>query len=308
VGSGAYRMERVLVSGASGPIGAAILPTLERAGSEVVRLVRGPARPGGSDQISWDPMVETGGLSGAAVSGFDGVIHLAGESVVGRWTDGKKKAIRESRVRGTRNLATALARSESKPKVFVCASAIGFYGDRGEEVLNEESASGQGFLPEVCREWEAASRIAAEAGIRTVNLRFGVVLSRKGGALQKMLTPFKLGLGGRIGNGKQWFSWVHGEDVAGAVQHALRTESLSGAVNMVAPNPVRNAEFTKVLASVLGRPAFFPVPGFALGLVFGEPAAKELFLASQRVEPTKLKASGYRFQFDELRGALESLV
>jgi uncharacterized protein len=271
-------------------------------------LVRGPARAVEGEQISWDPMAEMGGLSAAAVSGFDGVIHLAGETVVGRWTDEKKKAIRESRVRGTRNLATALARAESKPKVFVCASAIGFYGDRGEEVLNEESASGQGFLPEVCREWEAASRIAAEAGIRTVNLRFGVVLSGKGGALQKMLTPFKLGLGGRIGDGKQWFSWVHVEDVAGAVQHALRTESLTGAVNMVAPSPVRNAEFTKVLASVLGRPAFFPVPGFALGLVFGEPAAKELFLASQRVEPGKLKGSGYRFQFDELRGALESLV
>ncbi len=301
-------MERVLISGASGPIGAAILPNLERAGVEVVRLVRGPARAVEGEQISWDPMAEMGGLSGAAVSGFDGVIHLAGETVVGRWTDEKKKAIRESRVRGTRNLATALARAESKPKVFVCASAIGFYGDRGEEVLNEESASGQGFLPEVCREWEAASRIAAEAGIRTVNLRFGVVLSGKGGALQKMLTPFKLGLGGRIGDGKQWFSWVHVEDVAGAVQHALRTESLTGAVNMVAPSPVRNAEFTKVLASVLGRPAFFPVPGFALGLVFGEPAAKELFLASQRVEPVKLKGSGYRFEFEELRGALESLV
>ena len=220
----------------------------------------------------------------------------------------KKKAILESRVRGTRSVASALARAESKPEVFVCASAIGFYGDRGEEVLTEESASGQGFLPEVCREWEAASRIAAEAGIRTVNLRIGLVLSGKGGALLKMLTPFKLGLGGRIGSGKQWWSWVHVDDIVGAVQYALRTKSLSGAVNMVGPNPVRNAEFTKVLASVLGRPAFFPVPGFALGLAFGRTAAQELFLASQRVEPGKLKGSGYEFRFADLRGALESLV
>jgi uncharacterized protein len=296
-------MERVLVSGASGPIGAALLPSFEQSGAEVVRLVRGPARRAG--EMSWDPLAD---LAPAAVSGFDAVIHLAGETVVGRWTDAKKKAILESRARGTRNLAIGLARAESKPKVLVCASAIGFYGDRGEEVLTEASVSGQGFLPEVCREWEAASRIAAEAGIRTVNLRIGLVLSGTGGALQKMLTPFKLGLGGRIGSGKQWWSWVHVDDIAGAVQHALHSESLSGAVNMVGPNPVRNAEFTKVLASVLARPAFFPVPGFALGLAFGEMAAQELFLSSQLVEPSKLKGSGYRFQFEDLRGALESLV
>lgn len=295
-------MERVLVSGTSGPIGAALLPSLEQAGAEVVRLVRGPA--GKAGQISWDPMGE---LAPAAASGFQAVIHLAGESVVGCWTAAKKRAIQESRVRGTRSVASALARAESKPEVFVCASAIGFYGDGGEEVLTEESASGQGFLPEVCREWEEASRIAAEAGIRTVNLRIGLVLSGKGGALQKMLTPFKLGLGGRIGSGKQWWSWVHVDDIVGAVQHAVRTESLWGAVNMVGPNPVRNGEFTKVLASVLGRPAFFPVPAFAARLVLGE-MAQELMLASQRVEPGKLRTSGYEFRFADLRGALESLV
>lgn len=296
-------MDRILVTGASGPIGAALLPSLEQAGAEVVRLVHGPAaKPG---QISWDPL---GDLAPWAVSGFDAVIHLAGETVVGRWTEAKRKAIRESRVRGTRSVATALARTELKPKVFVCASAIGFYGDRDEEVLTEESASGQGFLPEVCREWEEASRIATEAGIRTVNLRIGLVLSGEGGALQKMLTPFKLGLGGRIGSGKQWWSWIHVDDMVGGIQHALRTESLSGAVNMVGTNPVRNAEFTKVLASVLGRPAFFPVPGFALGLAFGRMAAEELLLSSQRVEPGKLTGSGYGFQFADLRGALESLV
>lgn len=300
-------MERVLLSGASGLIGAALLPSLEQAGTEVVRLVRGPA--GQVREISWDPMADAGaGLSPAAVSGFDAVIHLAGETIVGRWTEAKRKAIRDSRVRGTRNLARALARTESKPRAFVCASAIGFYGDRGEEVLTEESATGQGFLPEVCREWEEASRIAAEAGIRTVNLRTGLALSGKGGALQKMLTPFKLGVGGRIGSGKQWWSWIHINDMVGGIQHALRTESLAGPVNMVAPNAVRNAEFTKTLASVLARPAFFPVPGFALSIVFGGMAAQELFLSSQRVKPGRLQSSGYGFLFEDLRAALETLV
>jgi uncharacterized protein (TIGR01777 family) len=244
----------------------------------------------------------------AAVSGFDAVVHLAGESVVGRWTEGKKKAIRESRIQGTQNLATALAQCEAKPRVLVCASAVGFYGNRGDEVMREENAAGRGFLPEVCREWEDASRIAAEAGIRTVNIRIGLVLTAKGGALENMLTPFKLGLGGRIGSGQQWWSWIHVDDIVGGIHHAMRTESLSGPVNLVAPNPARNAEFTKVLASVLGRPAFFPVPKFALRLAFGKMAAEELLLASQRVEPGKLKASGYTFRFRELRAALENLV
>ena len=301
-------MNRVLISGASGLIGAALTAPIEAQGVQVVRLVRRDNKT--SAEIAWDPMAEQAGagLPASLVSGFDAVVHLAGESIAGRWTEGKKKTIRESRVRGTRTLATALARAESKPKVFVCASAIGFYGDRGEEVLTEESTPGQGFLPEVCREWEEASRIAAEAGIRTVNLRTGLVLSAKGGALGKMLTPFKLGLGGRIGSGKQWWSWIQIEDLVGGIQHAIATEAVAGPVNIVAPNAVRNAEFTKVLASVLGRPAIFPVPGFALGLAFGKMAAEELFLASQHVEPAKLEASGYRFQFGELRGALESLV
>lgn len=302
-------MDRVLLSGASGLIGAALVPSLEQAGAEVVRLVRGSAT--GPGQIAWNPSAGGGAsseLSPAAVSGFDAVIHLAGETIVGRWTDGKKKAIKDSRVLGTRKLATALAQAEKRPKVFLCASAVGFYGDRGEEVLTERSANGQGFLPEVCREWEGASGAASEAGIRTVNLRTGLVLSGKGGALEKMLTPFKLGLGGRIGSGRQWWSWIHIDDMVGGIQHALRTESLGGPVNMVGPNPARNRGFTKVLASVLGRPAIFPVPGLALGLVFGKLAADELFLASQRVEPVKLAGSGYGFQFAELRGALESLV
>ena len=296
-------MDRILVTGVSGPIGTALLASFEPQGTQIVRLVRGHAQ--NAAQVSWDPLAP---LPPATVSGFDAVVHLAGESVVGRWTEEKKKAIRESRVHGTRNLAAALAQSEAKPRVLVCASAVGFYGNRGEELLREESPAGQGFLPEVCRQWEGASRIAAEAGIRTVNIRIGLVLSAQGGALGNMLKPFKLGLGGRIGSGRQWWSWIHVDDIVGGIQHAIRTESLSGAVNLVAPNPVRNAEFAKVLASVLGRPAFFPVPEFALRLAFGKMAAEELLLASQRVEPGKLLASGYAFRFRELRAALANLV
>jgi uncharacterized protein (TIGR01777 family) len=296
-------VNRILVTGVSGPIGAALLASFEPQSTQIVRLVRGRAQS--AAQIFWDPLAP---LSPTAVSGFDAVVHLAGESVVGRWTEDKKKAIRESRVQGTRNLAAALAQSEAKPRVLVCASAVGFYGSRGDELLREESPAGQGFLPEVCREWEDASRIGAEAGIRTVNIRIGLVLSAKGGALANMLKPFKLGLGGRIGSGQQWWSWIHVDDIVGGIHHAMRSEPVVGPVNFVAPNPVRNVEFTKVLASVLGRLAFFPVPEFALRLAFGKMAAEELLLASQRVEPGKLGASGYAFRFRELRAALENLV
>jgi uncharacterized protein (TIGR01777 family) len=296
-------MDRILITGASGPIGAALLGLFESQHMQVVRMVRGRAR--NDAEISWDPLAP---LRPATVAGFDAVIHLAGESIVGRWTAQKQKAIRESRIEGTRHLAAALAECQNKPRVFVCASAIGFYGNRGDEVLREESTGGQGFLADVCREWEDATQAASDAGIRTVNIRTGLVLSPKGGALGKMLTPFKLGLGGRIGSGRQWSSWIHVDDMAGGIQHVMRTETLAGPVNFVAPNPVRNADFTKVLASVLRRPAFFPVPALALQLAFGKMAAEELLLASQRVEPGKLGATGYPFRFPELRAALENLV
>jgi uncharacterized protein (TIGR01777 family) len=291
------------VSGVSGPIGAALLPYLESQGARIFRLVRGAVR--GTDQIPWDSLRP---LAPATVSGFEAVIHLAGERIAGRWTDAKRKAVRESRVQGTANLAAALAEAESKPRIFICASAIGYYGSRGEEVLTEASAAGQGFLPEVCREWEMASRGAADAGIRTVNMRLGLVLSPKGGALEKMLPPFKLGLGGPIGSGQQWWSWVHVDDIVGALHHTLHSDSLAGPINMVAPNPVRNTEFAEVLASVLRRPAFFRVPVFALRLAFGRMASTELFLSSERVTPTKLQSSGYAFRYPELRAALEDLV
>lgn len=292
---------KVLVSGASGLIGSALLPALQTSGYEVTRLVRGAPS---SRDVAWDPARP---LAPQSVSGFDAVIHLGGESITGRWTEAKKRRIRESRVQGTRNLAEALAAASQRPRVLVSASAIGYYGDRGEEVLREDSASGVDFLSEVCREWEAAAEPATRAGIRTVQMRFGVGLSRSGGALQKMLPPFRMGIGGKIGNGRQWMSWVDIGDVVGAILHVMKTDKVRGPVNMVAPNPVRNAEFTKTLASVLSRPAIFPMPAFAARLVFGQ-MGDELLLASQRVEPSKLLANAYVFQQTELRKALEKIL
>lgn len=268
----------------------------------MVRLVRGPAA--GNEQIAWDPAKP---ISSNAVSGFDAVIHLAGESIIGRWTDAKKRKIRDSRVEGTRNLAEALARAKDRPQVFVCGSAIGYYGNRGDELLNEESGAGSDFLASVCRKWEMATQAAAHAGIRTVQIRTGVVLSSKGGALGKMLTPFKMGVGGNIGDGRQWMSWIDVRDMVGAIHHILKTDLLQGPVNMVAPKPVTNAEFTKTLASVLSRPAILPMPAFAVKLAFGE-MGETVLLGSQRVEPERLVASGYPFRFRELRESLQSVL
>jgi uncharacterized protein (TIGR01777 family) len=293
---------KVLVSGASGLIGSALLPALQLSGYEVTRLVRGAAS--GKSDIAWDPSRP---LAPESVSGFDAVVHLAGESIVGRWTDAKKQRVRESRVQGTRNLAEALAAARQRPQVFISASAIGYYGDRSEETLHEESSSGRGFLPEVCREWEAAAEPATKAGIRTAQMRFGVVLSASGGALRKMLPPFRMGVGGNIGSGRQWMSWIDIDDVVGTIQHAMKTDTLHGPVNVVGPNPVRNAEFTKTLASVLSRPAIFPMPAFAARLVFGQ-MADELLLASQRIEPAKLLSTRYVFRNPELRSALDNIL
>ena len=275
---------RVLVSGSSGPIGTALLPSFEKRGWTVTRLVRGSA---GSEQIGWNPAQA---LSPETVSGFDAVVHLAGETIVGRWTEAKRRRILESRSQGTRHLAEAVAKASPRPRVFISASAVGYYGNRGDEVLREESPSGSGFLAEVCRLWESAVRPVADAGIRAVQMRLGVVMSADGGALPKMLLPFRLGLGGRLGSGRQWWSWVSIDDIVGAFEHVLNQESLQGPVNAVAPNPVSNAEFTQILAAVLHRPALFPMPTFVVRLVCGEMGV-ELFLSSQRVEPAKLVAS-----------------
>jgi uncharacterized protein (TIGR01777 family) len=293
---------RILVSGVSGPIGAALLPSLRTNGCSVVRLVRGAAR--GDDQIGWDPAEP---LAPQTVSGFDAVIHLAGESIFGRWTAGKKARIRDSRVVGTFNLSSALAQARDKPQVFVCGSAIGYYGNRGDEALREESAPGAGFLAEVCQDWEEATTPAVRADIRTAHIRTGVVLSPKGGALAAMLPPFRMGLGGRTGSGQQWLSWIDVRDMVGAIHHILKNDLIQGPVNMVAPKPVRNAEFARTLASVLSRPAIFPLPAFAVKLVFGE-MGENLLLGSQKVEASKLISTGYPFRYRELKTSLESLL
>jgi len=293
---------RILVSGVSGPIGAALLPSLRTSGWSVVRLVRGTAA--GAGQVAWDPAKP---IPPESVSGFDAVIHLAGESIFGRWTEAKKRKIRDSRVDGTFNLGQALARAEEKPKVFVCGSAIGYYGNRGDEMLSEESAPGTGFLAQVCREWEEAATPAVQAGIRTAHVRTGIVLSAKGGALGAMLLPFRLGLGGRTGDGRQWMSWIDVQDMVGAIHHILKNDLIQGPVNMVAPKPVTNAEFATTLAGVLARPAIFPMPAFAAKLAFGE-MGEELLLGSQKVEPTKLISSAYPFRYRELRESLQHLL
>jgi uncharacterized protein len=295
-------ISKILVSGASGLIGAALLPSLRSNGCSVFKLVRGAAKD--ADQISWDPASP---LSPDVVTGFDAVINLAGESIFGRWNDGKKAKILNSRVSGTHNLATALAEAAAKPKIFISGSAIGYFGNRGDEALREDSAPGTGFLAEVAQQWEEATMPAVQADIRTAHLRTGIVLSPKGGALKAMLTPFKLGLGGKTGDGRQWMSWIDIRDMVGAIHHLLKNDLLQGPVNMVAPKPVRNAEFAKTLASVLSRPAILPLPEFAVKAVFGE-MGEELLLASQKVEPGKLIASGYPFRFRELRTSLEDLL
>jgi uncharacterized protein (TIGR01777 family) len=296
------KASRILMSGASGLIGTALMPSLEANGYEVTRLVRKGPSAGG--EIAWNPAQS---LDPELVSGFDSVIHLSGESILGRWTDAKKKRIVESRVRTTLNLSEALVKAPQRPGRFLCASAVGYYGTRGDEILDEQSSSGNQFASELAREWEAATQPAAAAGIRTVHLRFGAALSKNGGALGKMLLPFKLGLGGKTGDGRQWMPWIAIADVVGAILWILNHEALSGPVNLVSPNPVPNAEFAKTLAAVLTRPAFFSIPAFAVKLAFGE-MGEEILLGSQRVEPAKLLASGYIFQQPELRRALEEIL
>ncbi|MCX7826680.1 MAG: TIGR01777 family oxidoreductase [Verrucomicrobiae bacterium] len=279
---------KVLITGSSGLVGSALVESLQRDGHDITRLSHG--RP-------WPPL-----------AGHDAVVNLAGENIAaGRWTPEKKARIRESRIGLTRQLSEALARLGQPPKVFLCASAIGIYGNRGEEVLREESAPGDGFLADVCRDWEAATQPATDKGVRVVNLRFGVILSAWGGALAKMLTPFKLGLGGVVGDGRQWMSWIALDDAIGAIRHLLATDSLRGPVNIVAPHPVTNREFTKTLGAVLGRPTVLPLPAFAARLAFGE-MADALLLSGQRVEPAKLAATGYSFQFADLKSALRHLL
>ncbi len=306
---------RILVSGAGGLIGSALVRRLTQgaeqpsqvacAAETIVKLVRCEPKPDGSE-IAWDPAAGT--LDASALSGFDAAVHLAGENIAaGRWTAEKKARILDSRVKGTRLLCGALARSACPPKVLVSASAVGYYGNRGDEELDEASPGGAGFLAEVCREWEAATEPAAAAGIRVVHARFGVVLARHGGALARMVPLFRFGLGGRLGSGRQYMSWITLDDAARGICHALATDSLSGPVNLVAPNPVTNREFTKALGRTLRRPALFPVPAFVLRLALGE-MADQMLLSSSRVRPRRLLDSGFQFGDLGLDGALAWLL
>jgi len=295
---------KVLVSGSSGLVGSALVALLTKGGHGVVRLIR--SRSSRPDEIEWDPI--SGRVDLALLEGLDAVVHLAGENIAsGRWTAERKRKLRESRVRGTKALSEALSKLARPPRVLASASAIGYYGDRGDEVLHEESEPGSSFLAALCRDWEEATKSARGRGLRVACLRFGVILSPRGGALQKMLLPFRMGVGGKVGSGKQYMSWISIDDAVGAAHHVLSRDSLDGPVNVVAPSPVTNLELTKTLGKVLSRPAVFPMPALVARLVFGE-MADELLLASARVEPRKLLAAGYAFQHPQLEGALRHLL
>jgi uncharacterized protein len=288
---------KIAVTGATGLIGSALTRVLQSAGHEVVPLRR---------PMDWDP--EKGVVAPSVLRGVGVVVHLAGESIAsGRWTTARKTQIRESRVKGTRLIAETIAGMADQPQVLVSASAIGYYGNRGNEILREESPAGSGFLPDVCKQWEAATDAATRKGIRVVHLRTGIVLSKDDGALPKMLLPFKLGVGGKVGAGDQYWSWISLQDVCAAIQHCIQASSLHGAVNLVSPLPATNLEFTQALGQVLRRPTIFPLPAFAARLVLGE-MADALLLASARVEPAKLQASRFVYQHKDLKQTLQQLL
>ncbi len=296
---------KILISGSSGLVGSSLLPFLNDNNHEVLRLVR--FQPTAENEIQWLPDQNQIDLNSAGQ--IDAVVHLAGESIANRWNEEKKNKIRESRIKGTKLISDTISQLEQKPKVFISASAIGYYGNRGNEILTEDSVPGDDFLARVCRDWETACLPVSDNGIRSVQLRFGVILSPSGGALAKMLPVFRLGQGGKLGHGRQYMSWVSLEDVTNIIDHVLRTDTLHGPVNVVAPNPVTNSEFTNTLGRVLRRPTI--VPGFlgqlATSVLFGQ-MSEALLLASQRVEPTRLNDSGYNFQYQTLESALRQIL
>jgi TIGR01777 family protein len=299
---------KILVTGATGLIGRSLCRVLTGEGHTVIGLSRSPERAGDlavAETHKWEP--QSGLPPEQALNGIEAVFHLAGEPIAARrWTDEQKKQIRDSRVLSTRNLVNGFRSTESKPAALISGSAIGFYGDRGDEKLYEDSQAGRGFMSEVCQAWEAEAEPASNLGIRVVKLRTGVVLSKEGGAFQKMHTPFKLGLGGPIGSGRQWFSWIHIDDIVGIFRHALLVTSLSGPVNGTAPEPVTNADFTKQLGRAMHRPAFLPVPEFGLKALMGE--MSEVLLGSQRVIPKAAIESKYEFTYPTLAPALADLL
>jgi uncharacterized protein (TIGR01777 family) len=297
---------KILISGASGLVGTHLIPTLEAKGHEIFRLVR--KTPKNANEIQWNEKTGFSEIEQPILENFDSVVHLAGDNVASEnWSDEKKRRIRESRTTGTRVLVDALKKCANPPKVFVSASASGFYGDRKDEILTEESPKGEGFLPDVCDEWETEARHAEEFGARVVTPRIGVVLAKDGGALEKMLTPFKLGVGGVVGSGKQWMSWIALDDLIGIINFALENENLRGAVNTVAPNPATNEEFTKTFGKVLHRPTILPIPEFAIKLLYGE-MGETLLLQGQRMIPKKLQDAGFEFQYPNLEDALKHVL
>lgn len=296
---------KILISGSSGLVGKNLSAALKKDGHSVARLVR----PGGTvsaGDVAWDPMAATADT--AAMEGMDAVVHLSGASIAGaRWTPARKAVLRSSRIDTTRVLVDSIANLRRKPSVFICASATGYYGDRGDEVLTESSSAGTDFVSLLARDWEAEAARAELSGIRSGILRFGLVLSKDGGALQRMLLPFRLGLGGRFGSGTQWMPWIALEDAIAIIRSAIADARFSGPWNLVAPNPVRNSEFTKILARVLHRPAIFPVPPFALRLALGD-MVEPLLLASQRAVPARLLEAKYAFRFETLEAALHAVI
>jgi uncharacterized protein len=294
---------KVAVTGATGLIGTALRESLVADGHHVLALTRRAKLPP-VETLTWD--VDNGRFDASGLEGIDAVVHLAGEPIAQRWNESRKRAIKDSRVKSTRLLVEGLKSLEKRPRVFVCASAIGFYGNRGDEELVETSPPGEGFLPETCQEWEHAAMEAMGLGVRTAVLRTGIVLSTRGGALAKMLLPFRLGAGGPVGSGDQWMSWIHIDDHVGAVRFILDKDDLMAAVNATAPHPARNRDFGRALGRTLSRPAFMPAPAFAMKIAFGEMAT--LLLEGQRVLPRKLLDTGYRFRFPELGPALSDLL
>jgi uncharacterized protein (TIGR01777 family) len=295
----------VYITGATGLIGNALSERLRAEGHTVVALVRGTAKAG---EVQWSPGKP---LDSAVLSSADAVVHLAGKNVATRWTAKEKQELFQSRVDGTKTISDAMAESfrrNGKPGVLISASAIGYYGSRGDEVLTEESAPGTGFLKEICVAWEQAAQSAKDAGVRVVHPRIGLVLSEEGGALAKMLPVFKLGAGGKLGDGRQWWSWIALEDVVGAIIFSLLNPNVSGALNFTAPHPVTNAEFTKMLGATMDRPTMFPVPRFALHLAMGKEAAEETALSSVRALPRRLLEIGYEFGYADLPTALQNVL
>jgi uncharacterized protein (TIGR01777 family) len=296
---------KILISGASGLVGKAFVAALRQEGHTVARLVR-PGGVASAGDVRWDPNSASVDLS--AMEGADAVVHLSGASIAGgRWTAGRKAVLRSSRIDSTRVLVDALANLRRKPRVFVCASATGYYGNRGDEILTESSGPGTDFLSLLARDWEAEAVRAESTGIRTVLLRFGVILSAEGGALPRMLMPFRFGVGGRFGSGRQWLSWITLEDSVEIMRSAIASERFSGPLNVVSPNPVRNADFTRIVAAALHRPAILPAPAFALRAALGE-MADALLLASQRARPERLLSMGHRFRFEDFPAALRAVL